>query len=158
MSSKNDLIKIKKDERQNILPIKLKDDEEYYFALTNLQMSFTGRLDVMFANTFISEVIQLITNAIVLFKEGYFDAAFYSLRESLEISTTTIFFVDDTEENRKETLRNWKNQGKFPGHKQMIEELKTRAGNFSDLKKKMSSYFQDIETVKKKVDKYVHKQ
>src|SRR6266568_408772 len=158
MSSKNDFITIKRNEKQDIHPIKLENDEEYFSALTNLQLSLTGRLDVMFANTFINEIIQLITNAIVLFEEGYFDAAFYSLRESLELSTTTIFFVDDTEENRKEAIRNWKSEGKFPGHKQMIDELKARTGVFSDIREKMSSYFQDIERVKKRIDKYVHKQ
>lgn len=158
MNSKNDFFKIKRDAKQNIHPIKLKNGEEYYYALTNLQMSLTGRIGVMFVNTFINEIIQLITNAIALFEEGYFDAAFYSLRESLEISTTAVFFVDDTAENRKEAIKNWKNQGKFPGHIKMIEDLKARAGVFLDIRNKMSSYFQNIAVVKKKIDKYVHKQ
>ena len=158
MSSKNNFITIKKDTIQNIHPIKLTNEDEYLSALTNLQMSLTGRLDIMFVNIFINETIQLITNGIVLFEKGYFDAAFYSLRESLEISTTAVFFVDDIEENRREAIKNWKNQGKFPGQKQMVKELKSRSGSFSDIREKMPTYFENIESVKRKLDKYVHKQ
>lgn len=158
MNSKNNFITIESQIRQNIHPIKLKDSKEHLSALTNLRTSLTGRLDVMFSNTFINEAVQLIINAIALFEDGYFDASFYSLRESLEISTTTIYFVDDSEENRKASIKNWKKQGKFPGHKQMIKELNARAGTFADIREKMQSYFQDIEGIKKKLDKYVHKQ
>jgi len=158
MSSKNDFFKIKGDLKQNIHPIKLKDKEEYYYAVTNLQMSMTGRIDVMFVNIFFNEAIQLIKNSIVLFENGYFDVAFYSLRESLEISTTAVFFVDSTEENRKETINKWKGQNWFPGYKQMHKEMRERSGTFFDIRSKMSSFFSDMTALKRKIDKYVHKQ
>lgn len=149
---------IKHKEKENIVPIKLKNKMEYIKALSNLEYSWTGRVDAMYANTFFQEAKQLIVNAIVLYEMGYFDNAFYSLRQSLELSTTIIYFVDDSEQNRKESLKKWKNQDKFPGYKQMNDELKERIGTFSDIKSKMQAYFSEIEVIKNQLNKYVHKQ
>lgn len=143
---------------QDIIPIKLKHKERYYQDLKNVEYSWTSRVDVMFSNIFFNEAIQLIINSMQLFERGYFDAAFYSLRQSLEISTIIVYFVDDSELNRKESLRKWKNQEKFPAQARMISELKERLGDFADIKEKMSSYFIEIDEVKNRLNKYVHKQ
>jgi hypothetical protein len=112
----------------------------------------------MFANEFFREAVQLIVNSITLFEKGYFDCAFYSLRQSLEISTTIVYFVDDSETNRNEEMKKWKNQERFPMHNQMLNELQKRKNVFAEIKDKMSSYFEDIEMTKQKLNKYVHKQ
>lgn len=145
-------------ETDNLVPIKLDDKEQYYSDLTNIEHSFTGRVDVMFLNQFLAETVQLVINAIVLFEKGYFDAAFYSLRQSLEISTTSMYFADDTEENRKQELRKWRNQDWFPMNNQMLKTLHQRNDVFSDVKKNMSEYFEEIEEIKGRMNKYVHKQ
>ena len=36
---------------------------------------------------------QMIANSIYLFQEGFFDAAFYSLRQSIEISIGTLYLT-----------------------------------------------------------------
>ena len=128
------------------------------FGLMNIEHSWTGRIDALFSNEFFREAVQLIINAITLFEKGYFDCAFYSLRQSLEISTTVVYFVDDTEENRKQEMRKWKNQDRFPMHKQMITDLQNRQFVFADIKDKMALYFQEMEETKQKLNKYVHKQ
>lgn len=112
----------------------------------------------MFSNTFIRESIQLIINAIVLFEKGYFDAAFYSLRESLEVSTTTVYFVDDSESNRKVSMKKWKQLEKFPGQSKVLRELKERNMDFADVIGRMAKYFEDLESAKNILNKYVHKQ
>jgi hypothetical protein len=89
---------------------------------------------------------------------GYFDCAFYSLRQSLEIAATVAFFVDDESENRTEQISKWKKQEKFPLHSQMINELKQRQKEFADIKKNMPLYFEELELIKQKLNKYVHKQ
>jgi len=71
-------------ENSNLIPQQIPNKEKYYHDLTNIEQSWTGRIDVMLANTFIQEAAQLIVNAIALFEHGYFDCAFYSLRQSLE--------------------------------------------------------------------------
>jgi hypothetical protein len=145
-------------ENTNIDPLVLGKKEEYYRALDNVVRGWSGRLDVLFVNEFVRESIQLVINAIVLFEKGYFDCAFYSLRQSLEVSTTAAYFVDDTEENRNQEISRWRRLDKFPMHKQMTNELQKRKLVFADIKEKMSQYFAELEDVKQVLNKYVHKQ
>jgi len=144
-------------EAENILPVKLDLKEQYHLDLMNVHQSWTGRVDAMFANGFFREAIQLIINAMALFEKGYFDCAFYSLRQSLEIVTTVVYFVDN-EESRALQMKKWKNEEAFPMHNQMVNELINRKNVFADIKAKMASYFKEIESTKKKLNKYVHKQ
>lgn len=44
-------------------------------------------MDTPYANTFIMESVKLAVNAILLFEMGYFDCAYYSLRQSIEVAT-----------------------------------------------------------------------
>lgn len=145
-------------ETENIVPLELKAKEQFYLDLMNIEHSWTGRIDAMFANQFFREAVQLIVNSVTLFEKGYFDCAFYSLRQSLEISTTIVYFVDDSETNRTEEMRKWKNQEKFPMQSQMLNELKKRENVFAEIRGKMHSFFEKIETTKEKLNKYVHKQ
>lgn len=149
---------IKHKEIENIIPMKLEGKEQYYFDLMNIEHSWTGLLDAMFSHEFFREGVQLIINAIVLFEKGYFDCAFYSLRQALEISTTVVYLVDDSDENRKQEFRKWMKQDKFPMQGQMIAELNKRKNTFADIKAKMSLYFEEVEAAKQKLNKYVHKQ
>ena len=145
-------------ENQNLIPVSLNGKEDYFRDLNNIEYSWTGRSDAMFSNQFFHEAVQLILNSIILFEKGYFDCAFYSLRQSLEISTTSIYFVDDNDENRNSELRKWARQEQFPLHNQMINQLQNRRSVFANIKDEMSSYFEGLETVKRRLNKYVHKQ
>jgi hypothetical protein len=145
-------------ETENIVPIKLEAKEQFYLDLMNIEHSWTGRIDAMFANQFFREAVQLIVNSLKLFEKGYFDCAFYSLRQSLEISTTIVYFIDDSETNRNEEMRKWKNQERFPMHNQMLNELQKRKNVFAEIREKMNLYFDEIEVTKQKLNKYVHKQ
>lgn len=145
-------------ENQNLVPTSLPGKDEYYRDLNNIEWGMTGRMDAMFANQFFLEAVQLIINAITLFEKGYFDCAFYSLRQSLEISTTTVYLADDTDENRKIEMAKWSQQGKFPMHQQMVDALVKRKSDFADIKEKMSVFFAEVDAAKRKMNKYVHKQ
>ena len=149
---------IKHREEENIIPLELKNKEQYHLDLFNIHQNSTGRIDVLFANDFFMEATQLIINAITLFEKGYFDCAFYSLRQSIEIVTTIIYLVDDDDENRSKQILKWQKEEQFPMHKQMLNELNQRKKEFADLKEKMSVYFDELEVVKQKLNKYVHKQ
>lgn len=149
---------IKNKESQYLITTSIARKEEYYRDLYNIEWGWTGRIDVMFANQFFQEAVQLIINAISLFEKGYFDCAFYSLRQSLEISTTTIYFVDDKEANRNNEMDKWKKEEKFPLHNQMINQLGHRKRDFADVKEKMQDFFDEIDQVKNQMNKYVHKQ
>lgn len=145
-------------ENQNLIPIKIENKNRYYLDLLNIEQSWTGRLDALLANTFIHEANQLLINSIVLFEQGYFDCAFYSLRQSLEVSTTMTYLIDNDKKLREKELKKWKNQSQFPMYSQMIKFLNENETVFSDIKTKMTDYFKEIDEVKKKLNKYVHKQ
>lgn len=49
-------------------------------------MAMVGAFDAYGSNTFFEEACQLIANSVQLFKLGYSDAVFYSLRQSIETS------------------------------------------------------------------------
>lgn len=74
----------------NLIPLKIENKGKYIRDLRNIEYSWTDRIDALIANTFVLESVQLIINAIELFEKGYFDCAYYSLRQSLEVSTTMV--------------------------------------------------------------------
>ncbi len=152
----DDFVKWK--EKENIVPIDIPEKNEYIWALMNIEHSWTGRMDVQIANTFIMESVQLICNAIVLFEQGYFDCAYYSLRQSIEVSTTIIYLSDIPEELREEKLKAWKRTKDFPMQGQMLNYLKEKGYIFSDLKEKLSDYFSQLSKHSKQLNKIVHKQ
>jgi hypothetical protein len=152
-----DFIKMK--ESENLIPIEIPRKEEYLLDLINIEDNFTGRAGTNSANTFILESAQLIKNAVFLFEKGYFDCAFYSLRQSLEISTTMVYLTDtDDEKAKKEMLKKWKEKNRFPMYKEMINLLKEKGPVFKDIKESMEEYFNELDCVKSKINKYVHKQ
>lgn len=79
-------------EKRNLIPLEIPSKKDYYIDLSQLENSFVSRFDVIqIANTFFMESVQLITNAISLFEKGYFDSAYYSLRQSLETALTMVY-------------------------------------------------------------------
>jgi len=145
-------------ETKGLVPLKIENKERYYTDLINLEDSWTGRMDAQISNTFILEAVQLIINSITLFEQGYFDSSFYSLRQSLEVSTTMTYLIDNDEQSRKNELSKWKAQSRFPMYSQMLKVLENNESVFSDIKEKMSGYFAELNVTKQKLNKYVHKQ
>ncbi|CAH8768632.1 hypothetical protein [Paenibacillus dendritiformis] len=145
-------------EQEHIQPMELHNKKKYYTDLSNLEDSWTGRMDAKLANTFIHESVRLVINAIVLFEKGYIDCAYYSLRQSLEISTTMVYLTELDPDKKKEELNKWKSQSNFPMYSQMLRFLKNNGNAFSDIKLKMDKYFEKLQKVKKYMNKYVHKQ
>lgn len=145
-------------ETHNLMTLELPEKESYYRDLVNLEQSWTGRMDAQLANTFIHESVQLVINAIVLFEKGYLDCAYYSLRQSLEVSTTMVYLMELEPDMKKEELRKWKSKSKFPMYGQMLKFLNENGNAFSDIKKKMESYFNELQKIKECLNKHVHKQ
>ncbi|GGA69513.1 teicoplanin resistance protein VanZ [Ornithinibacillus halotolerans] len=145
-------------ENENIRPLKLNIKEETYRDLANLELSMTGRVDALISNTFIQEAVQLVINAISLFEKGYFDSAYYSLRQSLEVSTTIVYLMELDSTDREIELLNWKKQSRFPMYSEMVKFLIKNEKEFANIKKQMSNYFNKLQLVKERLNKYVHKQ
>ncbi len=147
-------------EDRNQKPIILDEKKKLYRDIMNIEHSWTGRMDAdaAGANTFIMESVQLLINAIKLFEKGYFDCAFYSIREAIEISTTTVYLSDMPYADRVQVLEAWKSTSDFPMQSKMIKQLSQKGEMFSEMMNTMISYFKDIYTVNQALNKYVHKQ
>ena len=89
---------------ENIKRYEIPNVEDYFEDLMNIEHSFSGRMDIPLANTFIMEAVQLVVNSIALFELGYFDNAYYSLREAIEISTTIVYLSDMPDEERQQPV------------------------------------------------------
>lgn len=144
--------------KQSLRPLSLSNKEKYYFDLLNIEHSWSGRTDTNVSNTFIMEAVQLLINAIELFEQGYFDCSFYSLRSSIELSTTMVFLVDMPDDERILLLEDWKDSKSFPMQKQMLQLLSTNGHIFIDMQKKMPIFFKNTRKLNAKINKYVHKQ
>lgn len=143
---------------ENIKRYEIPNVENYFEDLTNIEHSFSGRMDVPLANTFIMEAVQLVVNSISLFELGYFDNAYYSLREAIEISTTIVYLSDMPDKERREKMEDWKNTKDFPMQGQMLNQLYKYGIVISDMKEKMKSFFDEIKNIGKKINKCIHKQ
>ena len=71
---------------RKIHPIKLPFAEKYIYDIDYIFFADTGRWDARQTNMFFQEAGRMLVNAIHLFCQGYFDCAFYCLRQSFEIS------------------------------------------------------------------------
>lgn len=145
-------------ENNHLYKYTIENKEQYYSDLDFFDDSMTGRIDAQIANTFIYEAKYLIINAIKLFELGYFDCAYYSLREAIEISTTMIYLVDIPISERNNELNEWKNVKRFPMRAQMIKYLEENGSVFIDFKLKMKDYFEWSKQYINDINKFVHKQ
>ena len=143
---------------ENIRKYEIPNVEKYFEDIMNIENSFSGRMDVPLANHFILESVQLIVNSISLFELGYFDNAYYSLRESIEISTTLVYLSDMPDEERRKKMEDWNNTKNFPMQGQMLNQLFQHGLVVSDMKEKMKPFFDEIKDVSKKLNKCIHKQ
>ena len=143
---------------QNVKSLNIVDKNAYYMDLTNIEHSWSGRVDTNIGNTFVMEAEQQLINAIELFELGYFDCAYYSLRSAVEISTTMVFLVDMPEEERNAYFENWKNTKEFPMQGRMIKQLILHGNIFVDMMAKMPQFFSDAKKLSEELNKYVHKQ
>src|SRR5699024_2480317 len=90
--------------------------------------------------------------------KGYFDSAYYSLRQSLEVSTTVVYLMELDYKEREIELSNWKKQSKFPMYSQMVNFLIKNEKEFANIKIQMNNYFNKLQLVKIRMNKYVYKQ
>lgn len=140
-------------------PLPLPNKEKFYYDLLNIEHSWSGRMDIgNIGNTFVVEAEQLLINAIELFEQGYFDCAYFSLRSSVDLSTTMVYLSDMPDEDRVSLLEAWQDTKDFPMQSQMIKQLSEKGSVFTDMKSKMPSFFAEAKKLSAELNKYVHKQ
>lgn len=144
---------------QDIKPLILPNKDKFLSDLSNIEQSWTGRLDVLnLCNTFIRESEQLLVNAIELFELGYFDCAYYSLRSAVDLSTTIVFLSDMPDDEREKYTDLWKKSQDFPLKNKMLKLLSEKGNTFADMRNKMPDFFNNAKILSEQLNKYVHKQ
>ena len=94
-----------------------------------------------------------VLQSVQLFKLGYFDAAFYSLRQSIETSIGTLYLTANPDK-----MKDWcKYQPGFESGT-MVAYLKQKESVFKEMTDIMSPFFKKVRDIQLKTNKYVHKQ
>ena len=126
---------------------------DYLWDIENITWAQTGLIDAFGANRFFDEASQMIANSIYLFQKGFFDTAFYSLRQSIELSIGTLYLTANPEK-----MIEWKKlEAGFESGK-MADFLRKHEPVFKEIRAKIPAFFENIRTVQRKTNKYVHKQ
>lgn len=113
----------------------------------------TGILDKMFCNGFMTESIELLKHGIFLYEDGYFDCAFYSVRQSIENMNNMLFLSENEDE-----LGKWKAKERFPSDRQIKIKLQQINTDYSEIKAAIPEVFDSYDESLKKANKYIHKQ
>ena len=137
----------------NIKPLPLPNASEYLEDLNDLRFSDSGMLSEVNPFFFVNEACQLLANSVKLFELGYFDCAFYSVRQAIEMSLSGLYLFSNPEK-----LKGWRNLEKGFELKTIVPELNVGKEEFAEIKELFSDFFDRIAEEKKLMNKYVHKQ
>lgn len=132
---------------------KLPERDELLEYLHNM-MLFTGRGDIMYCNSFLNEATQLLTNSIFLYEDGYFDCAFYSVRQASEVFDTMLY-LSNSDENE---LKKWNVKDRFLVDSKIRSQLEKMAYGYEEIKTILSNYFEHHRELINKSHKIIHKQ
>ena len=113
----------------------------------------TGNLNEMFCNMFFSESVELLKHAFFLYEDGYFDCAFYSLRQSIENINNMLLSAVDSDKYEL-----WKAKGRFPSDKIVKDLLDQKNDAYNEIKSAIPEFFEKYDELLKKSNKYIHKQ
>ena len=136
-----------------IKPLSLPKAKEYLEDLNDLRFSNSGLLAEVNPFFFINEACQLLANSVKLFELGYFDCAFYSVRQAIELSLSGLYLFSNPNK-----ITGWKNLDKGFELRTIVPELKVGKEEFAEIKELFSDFFEKLEKEKKVMNKYVHKQ
>lgn len=128
--------------------------EELLSAIHNLELMVVGQADRLFCNSFLSESIQLLANSVFLYEDGYFDCAFYSVRQAAETCNNMLFIANKGESE----LVKWNQKGYFPMNQKILQQLSAIDTFYSDVRNAIPDFFRRHEDFIKKIHKVVHKQ
>ena len=137
-----------------VTPIDFPQGEEYVSDIELITVSGTGIIDAQITNMTLNESCIMLVNAIKIFRLGYFDCAFYSLRQTIELSIGGIYLFSD-----KNKIVDW-NNGKNGFEKGTMTSLllKDEKSDYKDVRDKLKFYFDNLRSTQQRIDKYVHKQ
>lgn len=132
----------------------LSDGKKLMEYLQRFAYLATGRADAMFCNAFIDESIKLLLNSIMLYEAGYFDCAFYSIRQAVECTNNMLFIVN----SNKDELKKWNLKEYFPPDKKIKDKLQKIDDSYKEVYSVVPDFFDRYEELLKRANKIIHKQ
>ena len=129
------------------------EDRDTIIPLIDTFFPWTSRIDLFFCNSIMFESIELLKNSIILFESGYYDAALYSLRQSVENMNNMLLISED-----EEAFKHWYKKDKFPTNERVKAELKKRYHNYLEIKNALPTWEDKYDRCTKEANKYIHKQ
>lgn len=131
----------------------LPERRELLLYLHNM-MLITGRLDIMYCNAFLMEATRLLINSIFLYEDGYFDCAFYSVRQASEVFDSMLYLSN--KDNSE--LQKWITKERFPMDSNIRNQLEKMDYGYKEIKTTLADYFQHHRELINKSHKIIHKQ
>lgn len=144
--------------RPYIKPQKMKGKEEFFQDLLVLEGLAFDEESTYKYNTFLHEWVQMLFNSIHLFEAGYYDCAYYSLRQAVELAILAFYFVDLPERESNEKQKDWETLCHFPMLRGMLNELKEKGKNYPEFIKKLHPFLADLYDLQQVINKVIHKQ
>lgn len=137
----------------DVSKIDFPEGENYLCDLESI--IFSNTFDIVEVNPFffINEACQMLANSIFLFQQGYFDCAFFSVRQSIETTISGLFLF-----SHPEKLKQWNSLKPGFHLNKMLKSLKKCMSSFSEIWELYEDFFKDLKQKKRKINKYVHKQ
>lgn len=129
-----------------------------YGYVDQLADSLSGLVSTPSFNQFLLESCQLLANSLDLIHQGYFDAAFYSVRQAGEVILIGTLFSNLEESERKAKYEKWVSLDRFPSFSELSKMLRSKDIEYRDLLEHMPEIDELISKLNKRANKYIHKQ
>lgn len=81
-------------------------------------------------NQFLLESCQLLANSLDLIHQGYFDAAFYSVKQAGEVILIGTLFTNLDEVEREAKYKKWASLGGFPSFSKLSDMLRAKDSEY----------------------------
>lgn len=129
-----------------------------YNYVEQLENSISGIVSTPPFNQFLLESCQLLANSLDLIHQGYFDVAFYSVRQAGEVILVGTLFSNLEESERKAKYEKWVSLDRFPSFSELSKMLRSKDIEYRDLLEQMPEIDELISKLNKRANKYIHKQ
>jgi hypothetical protein len=139
-------------DRKLLTKCSLPEHDELLGTLRSL-IPTTGNINELFCNNFLAESVELLKHAFFLYEEGYFDCAFYSVRQSIENINNMLFSTIDSD-----NYKLWRDKARFPSDKMVKEQLNQKNDGYNEIKTAIPDFFAKYDDLLKQANKYIHKQ
>lgn len=120
--------------------------------------SISGIVETTSFNQFLLESCQLLANSLDLIHQGYFDAAFYSVRQAGEAILIGALFTNLDNAERKTKYKKWASLKRFPSFSELSGMLRANDSEYRDLLEQMPEIDELISKLNRRANKYIHKQ